>query len=961
MSTLHNLRMPPSAVAEPILLPWQQQIRAIFKHGDVLHFKMIHGTREWKTGLPETKEDWMLYDGADEDVLYARLRQYEQDGFNIYICIATFDYEKIRAIINADLAEGEKRPPRRVTENIATVNGEHVIRAVGIECDDDGEASLAKVREAVAAGQVPTPTLVIQSSTPAPDKGGSAKYHFWWAVDGFTLSQQEAMNRTLQQTFGGDAASTDAVRVLRLAGFVNNKPNKYPHKPVVRIVEATEGRYTIDQFNLPIIEEKPQAERPKASSFIIEGVTAQLEENAALAGFDLGKRSAWQGTGFQFEPDECPNADAHSPGESRGGFAVRVMASGARDASCFHGHCKEDNPDEGKTLINWKWFKDYLNDLAGENEELDWSNSWMVATPEKISQPAAPTGAVSATDPREVMKQMENESGCTSYELFQSNRKYAEACSEAGDIEKQARIEKFAELQDKCDESTGVKWAKYPVDAWDGTLYSQFAKTCQAGDGEPNFIPLEYFINVLMTFVGAIAGHRIHPTFNTRLQARFYTTLISTVGGIGKDETLAWTQELLAPANLTQAAAGFPTYQNIGTYSTSFASERGALERFKTHPNVLQIYGEYTTLLEKYRVPGSGDALKDLNLSLADGTEARPSSTKTFKGVLPPKVYNSILGCTTIKRWEHVSALVDLETMTQRSNVILTDEERTVLILQMPDFTGVREMLFPRLAALVTHMLVWNYSPEARAVAEEWYLKHKASKDEDVRESVGRINVYLQRIIGHLAFCLAPLPVDATTDLISLQHGQPALDKEWAVEVSADIVRRAIRIADNQMANRTATMPTQGVTLKAIIENLLRKHIASKQQQRWYDVARSMRKYDRKALLNALENLVAAGVVQVITDPEDERDETLWIIVRKKRVDWLERRGGRGKATTGKLKTEATYEKTVKKATTAAKARGGRKKVSLRRRVYKATAIANPSGKRKPTRRRKTIKATVIC
>ena len=121
-----------------------------------------------------------------------------------------------------------------------TVDGRHVIRTVAIECDKNGEASLAKVHEAVAAGIVPPPTLVIRSSTPPPGVDGFAKYHFWWAVKDFTLEQQEAMNSALQQAFGGDIAAKDTVRVLRLAGFANQK-RKYPHKPVATIVESSAG------------------------------------------------------------------------------------------------------------------------------------------------------------------------------------------------------------------------------------------------------------------------------------------------------------------------------------------------------------------------------------------------------------------------------------------------------------------------------------------------------------------------------------------------------------------------------------------------------------------------------------------------------------------------------------------------------------------------------------------------
>ena len=358
----------PAAKPAPAVLPWQQQIRSIFEIGDLLHIKLIHSTRTWtdKKGNvnQEMKEHWLVYDGDDAE-FYGKLKDCERDGWNIFICIAVFDLAKLRPILD----NGSKQP-RRIADNIATVDGQHVIRTVAVECDENGEASLSKIREAVGAGIVPAPTLIIRSSTPEPGSSGVAKYHLWWAVKGFTLPQQEAVNFALQKAFDGDVKAKDTVRVLRLAGFANQK-KKYSHKPVVSIVETSTGRYTFDQFKLPVeVSSVDNAARPKASSDYIEFVSAQIEENAATAGFDLGTVSPWKETGFKWVQKECPNADAHESG-GRSGSCVMVMPSGARDFTCLHTHCAH---------LDWAWFKNHLNELVGES--LDWTDKNAVKTPE---------------------------------------------------------------------------------------------------------------------------------------------------------------------------------------------------------------------------------------------------------------------------------------------------------------------------------------------------------------------------------------------------------------------------------------------------------------------------------------------------------------------------------------------------------------------------------------------------
>jgi hypothetical protein len=457
----------------------------------------------------------------------------------------------------------------------------------------------------------------------------------------------------------------------------------------------------------------------------------------------------------------------------------------------------------------------------------------------------------------------------------------------------QEAIKDFAELQDKCDKAVAASWVSYPVHAWEGTAYALFGEASQAGDGKPNFIPREYFINAAMSMVGAAAGHRISPIFNTKLQARFITTLISRQGGIGKNETLGWTLGLLEPVGLIYRQ-GLPSYKNIGAYLSGFASARGMLETLEGHPIILQSYGELTTLLDKYCIPGSGESFKDLNLELADENRATPSVCKGFKGKLPDEVHNSIIGGTTLDRWEQSANKVNLETMIQRSNVILTEEIRTVGILKTPNYDTVRAVLFPRIAVLDTHKLLWDFDPEAEEGFLNWHRKLVSSKDADVIESIGRIQVYALRVIGHLALCLAPLPADAPVSLEDLRELRyaPREDKVWNVTVTPDIVRRAILVADNQILNRMATIPVQGLTLPATVENLLRKYVAAVEVQGWEPMKRRLRKYGNEVVINALYRLQKERVLMIAADPEDKEDQSSWTIIRVRKVSYRERRGG---------------------------------------------------------------------
>lgn len=86
------------------------------------------------------------------------------------------------------------------------------VRHVYLDIDIDGDNVLRRIlREA----RVPQPSYVLSTSP--------GKYQTVWKVEGFTLPEAEALQRSMAATFGADRAVVDAARVLRLPGFDNCK------------------------------------------------------------------------------------------------------------------------------------------------------------------------------------------------------------------------------------------------------------------------------------------------------------------------------------------------------------------------------------------------------------------------------------------------------------------------------------------------------------------------------------------------------------------------------------------------------------------------------------------------------------------------------------------------------------------------------------------------------------------
>jgi RepB DNA-primase from phage plasmid len=294
----------------------------------------------------------------------------KNENYHIYVSMASF---------KADTTARRK-------ENVDGVT--HVF----IDIDHDGDEALQKLQVAVAMGEVPPPTIIIESSP--------HKYQAIWNVSGFSIETQEAMNHALASRFGADPASTDTHRVLRLAGFKNLKPEY--DSPVARIVEINESEpYSPADFHIAVEAAASPIESVAVDDQTIAEKMKLLTEAMNAAAVNYYPPKKWAG-GFLFELESCPWSESHTV---KGTMAthVGVQESGAYDFKCKHSHCV------GKT---WADFKQYLESKAGHSLQFSIPAGRLKfgttpSTPSEPSEPtpkSVPTAAVASDDVIDVVE-----------------------------------------------------------------------------------------------------------------------------------------------------------------------------------------------------------------------------------------------------------------------------------------------------------------------------------------------------------------------------------------------------------------------------------------------------------------------------------------------------------------------------------------------------------------------------
>ena len=118
-----------------------------------------------------------------------------------------------------------------------------------LDADRDGDTVLKRIDADEAAGKIPPPTAVVNTSP--------GRYQVLWRIEATTTGRAEDMLRRLAHHYGTDRAATDCNRVLRLPGFRSRK--RGAPVQLLRYLQGPPSRLEDFPPDLPLPEYVPRA------------------------------------------------------------------------------------------------------------------------------------------------------------------------------------------------------------------------------------------------------------------------------------------------------------------------------------------------------------------------------------------------------------------------------------------------------------------------------------------------------------------------------------------------------------------------------------------------------------------------------------------------------------------------------------------------------------------------------
>lgn len=332
----------------------------------------------------------------------------------------------------------------------------------------------------------------------------------------------------------------------------------------------------------------------------------------------------------------------------------------------------------------------------------------------------------------------------------------------------------------------------YPIWAWEDTAYADFARASTQG----NYVPPEFFVESIKTVVGGIAGHLLGVE-GSEVEGRFYTVLISEPG-TGKSTAMSWALDVF-PDSLVYTH-GVPLWPRIGCYVSGFGSQVGIVRKAAHHRQILQVYDEFSTLSDKFKIHGSGLSFLALINQLYERTLPPSNATKDTVPDIEHPLHNSILGATTPDVWRATFGGTGSEGsgFFQRLNVIASEEKRTVPRLVKPDLSQFATLV-EKVKQLADRPYEFPMTPEASEMLQIWYEQFAKEWFDDVDK--GRLQVLALRTAAHLGWLLG----------VGAGELGPVTPKE--------VIRRACAVANWQIVMRRKYKPLQGDTVWAMTES----------------------------------------------------------------------------------------------------------------------------------------------
>lgn len=373
----------------------------------------------------------------------------------------------------------------------------------------------------------------------------------------------------------------------------------------------------------------------------------------------------------------------------------------------------------------------------------------------------------------------------------------------------------------------------YPAWVWDGTGYGDFAREATRG----NFIPPEFPIEALKTFVGAAAGHLMGVEGDDN-EARFYTVLIG-LPQKGKSTSINNAQKVL-PASL--AYTGIWQWEEIGTLVGGFGSQVGLIKKAKVHRQILQLSDEFSTLADKFKITGSGLSFQSLINELYEKTLPPSNYTKDSVTAIEKPLHFSLLGATTPDKWADTfgGAGTEGSGFIQRLNIVGSDEERTVAQLPKINFE-LFSSLVNKIKALRENSYTMPLNEEAKRLLQDWYRWLQTRTEADT----GRLNTLAIRNAAHLGW------------LLDVGRGGRTGPEE--------VIRRVIVLSNYQLKMRQKYQPIQGDTPWAMMENKIVLVVKQTREIARRDLYRKVHgaRYGLKVFNSALTMLSGEGLIKL--------------------------------------------------------------------------------------------------
>jgi hypothetical protein len=290
----------------------------------------------------------------------------------------------------------------------------------------------------------------------------------------------------------------------------------------------------------------------------------------------------------------------------------------------------------------------------------------------------------------------------------------------------------------------------YPCEAWDGTLYAEYADACAVG----NYVDRSFHLEAIKTVTGAILGAGLKGTPQGALP-NFYTVLIARPQA-GKGTAINWARAFYKNyktaenfgALLWNHGDDFEIPVNVGALLSAYASPEGMQEDSKTQPRWLQIFEEISSLFSKTGMEGNGQLLIAALRQLFDSNEFTVTVTSKRKGG-GGRAQNSILGGTTKELWDGMFKGAQIQgagTVDRFCLCVHPEELRSVATLMEPAYKDVQAKLVSKILALETAPQVLSVTPEAVEYLEIWW------KSVPFTDERGRLNIMAWRNALHLAW-----------------------------------------------------------------------------------------------------------------------------------------------------------------------------------------------------------------